>query len=86
MKKIFVLAVLALTLAACSKPESEIRPAENDGMITLTATLAPKGAATKALEIGQEWAIVEQDRERILKWEDAITCAYFNMRETGLVK
>ena len=49
MKKIFVLAALALTLAACSKPESEIRPAENDGMITLTATLAPKGVATKAL-------------------------------------
>ena len=49
MKKIFILAALALTLAACSKPESEIRPAENDGMITLTATLAPKGAATKAL-------------------------------------
>ena len=61
MKKIFILAALALTLAACSKPESEIRPAENDGMITLTATLAPKGAATKAIaedgnNLKAEWA------------------------------
>ena len=48
MKKIFTLAVLALTLAACNK--QDIQPVEqNDGMITLSATLAPKGAATKAL-------------------------------------
>lgn len=48
MKRIFVLAALALTLAACNK--QDIQPVgQNDGMITLTATLAPKGAATKAI-------------------------------------
>ena len=65
MKKFFALAALALTLAACSKPESEIRPVENDGMITLSATLAPKGAATKALTedgntLKADWAQNEQ--------------------------
>ena len=51
-----------------------------------TGMLDLKGIFKKALEIGQEWAIVEQDRERVLKWEDAIACAYFNMKETGLVE
>ena len=51
-----------------------------------TGKLDLKGIFNKAIEIGQEWAIVEQDRERILKWEDAIACAYFNMKETGLVE
>ncbi len=51
-----------------------------------TGKLDLKGIFAKALEIGQEWAIVEQDRERILKWEDAILCAYFNMKETGFVE
>ncbi len=65
MKKIFTLAVLALTLAACNK--QDIQPVEqNDGMITLTATLAPKGAATKALtddgdgKLKAEWAVNEK--------------------------
>ena len=40
----------------------------------------------KALEIGQEWAIVEQDRERILPFKDAIRGAYYNMKETGFVE
>ena len=63
MKKIFVIAALALTVAACSK--QELRPVENEGMITLTATLAPKGAATKALAdagttLKAEWAVGEE--------------------------
>ena len=40
----------------------------------------------KALEIGQEYVIVEQDRERVLKFEDAIVCAYYNLKETGYVE
>ena len=51
-----------------------------------TGKLDLKGIFGKALEIGQEWAIVEQDRERILPWKDAIACAYYNMKETGLVE
>ena len=51
-----------------------------------TGKLDLKGIFAKALEIGQEWAIVEQDRERILKWEDAIACGYYNMKETGFVE
>ncbi len=51
-----------------------------------TGKLDLKGIFTKALEIGQEWAIAEQDRERVLKWEDAILCGYLNMKETGLVE
>ena len=63
MKKIFLIAALALSLAACSK--QELRPVENEGMITLTATLAPKGAATKALAdagttLKAEWAVGEE--------------------------
>ena len=63
MKKIFLIAALALTVSACSK--QELRPVENEGMITLTATLAPKGAATKALAdagttLKAEWAVGEE--------------------------
>ena len=64
MKKIFVLAALALTLAACNK--QDIQPVgQNDGMITLTATLAPKGAATKAISedgntLKADWAVNEE--------------------------
>ena len=63
MKKIFLLAALAITLAACNK--ADVRPVEkNDGMITLTAPLAPKGAATKALaedggKLKASWAVDE---------------------------
>ena len=63
MKKIFLIAALALTVSACSK--QELRPVENEGMITLTATLAPKAAATKALTdagttLKAEWAVDEE--------------------------
>ena len=51
-----------------------------------TGALDLKGILNKAIEIGQTWAIVEQDRERVLKWKDAIACAYFNLKETGLVE
>ena len=40
----------------------------------------------KALDIGQEWAIVEQDRVRNLSLEDSLLCGYFNMKETDLVE
>ena len=40
----------------------------------------------KALEIGQEWAIVEQDRERHIPFSKSIVGAYYNMKETGFVE
>ena len=40
----------------------------------------------KALEIGQEWVIVEQDRVRNLNVEDSLLCGYFNLKETDLVE
>ena len=54
MKKIFGIAALLLTLAACNKIETDITPVEElsdskqEG-ITITATLAPKTADTKAV-------------------------------------
>ena len=54
MKKIFGIATLLLTLAACNKVETDITPVEqlSDSKIegiTITATLAPKTAVTKAV-------------------------------------
>ena len=62
MKKIIVIAMLVLVLAACSN--LEVHPVHDDGMITLTARLSPKGAATKALTedvntIRAEWSVGE---------------------------
>ena len=49
-----------------------------------TGKLDLGGIYAKALEIGQDWAILEQDRERVLSWKDAILCGYLNSKETGL--
>jgi len=51
-----------------------------------TGMLDLKGIFKKAIEIGIEYAIVEQDRVRHLNWEDALLCAYLNMKETGYVE
>ncbi|MCL2093552.1 MAG: sugar phosphate isomerase/epimerase [Treponema sp.] len=51
-----------------------------------TGALDLPGILKKAIEIGQEWAIVEQDRTRNLNWEDALHCSYLNMKETGYVE
>ena len=52
MKKVFGIAALLLALAACNKVETEItlveQPSDSKG-ITITATLAPKTADTKAV-------------------------------------
>ena len=68
--KIFMMAALALTFAACSNDDNDIQnspqPAKAEG-ITITATLAPKtgGAATRALTPGDNkivasWAVGEK--------------------------
>ena len=52
MKKVFGIAALLLALAACNKIETEITPAGQSSAgkgITITATLAPKTADTKAV-------------------------------------
>ena len=51
-----------------------------------TGKMDIKAILAKAVEIGQEWAIVEQDRERVLPWEQALLCSYLNMKETGFVE
>ena len=54
MKKVFGIAALLLALAACNK-ETEITPVEQPSDskgITITATLAPKTADTKAVADG----------------------------------
>ncbi|MBR3988958.1 MAG: hypothetical protein IKI85_00220, partial [Bacteroidales bacterium] len=66
IRKLIALAALPLTIAACSKSETEEQqqPVESKG-ITLTATLAPKGAPTKALadngdgKLTASWAVGE---------------------------
>ena len=67
MKKVFGIAALLLALAACNK-ETEITPVEQPSDskgITITATLAPKTADTKAVadkgddKITVTWAVNE---------------------------
>ena len=50
-----------------------------------TGMLDLKGIFTKAIEIGQEWVISEQDRINNLSWEESMQCGILNMKETGLV-
>ena len=68
MKKVFGIAALLLALAACNKVETEITPVEQPSDskgITITATLAPKTAVTKAVadngdnKITVTWAVNE---------------------------
>lgn len=65
MKKIFGYVVMVLAIAACNSFETNVQPEGKDGMITITATLAPKGAATKAVseetdKIAVNWAENEE--------------------------
>ncbi|MBR1699954.1 MAG: hypothetical protein IJ714_09275, partial [Bacteroidales bacterium] len=69
MKKVFGIAALLLALAACNKIETEITPIEQPSDskgITITATLAPKTAVTKAVadngdnKITASWAVGER--------------------------
>jgi len=49
MKKVFGIAAMLLALASCNKVETEIQPIDKAEGITITATLAPKTAVTKAV-------------------------------------
>ena len=64
MKKVFGIAAMLLALSACDKVETEIQPVPGEEGITITATLAPKGANTKAVADGGDkitvtWAVDE---------------------------
>ena len=64
MKKVFGIAAMLLTLSACNKVETEIQSVPCEEGITITATLAPKGANTKAVADGGDkitvtWAVNE---------------------------
>ena len=55
---------MLLALSACNKVETEIQPVPGEEGITITATLAPKGANTKAVADGGDkitvtWAVNE---------------------------
>lgn len=58
MKKILTIAALALTIVACSNDIDEQpveQPAKTDGMVTITAKLAPKSdAGTRAVALGKD--------------------------------
>lgn len=59
MKKIFTMAALAFLMTACSndidEPQAQQQPANSDGMITITAKLAPKSeAGTRAVTPGTD--------------------------------
>lgn len=59
MKKIFTMAALALLMTACGndidEPQAQQQPANLDGMITITAKLAPKSeAGTRAVSTGTD--------------------------------
>lgn len=57
------------------------------GFTTLgTGKLDLKGVLKKALEIGIDYAIVEQDRMRNLSMKDSLLCSYLNMKETGFIE
>ena len=64
MKKVFGIAAMLLALSACNKVETEIQPVPCEEGITITATLAPKSANTKAVADGGDkitvtWAVNE---------------------------
>jgi len=64
------------------------RDAESDfGFTSLgTGGLDLKGVLKKAIEIGMEYVIVEQDRTRHLSWEDSLLCSYLNLKETDMIE
>ena len=66
MKKVFGFIAMALAIVACNKNEMNVRPEEKvqEGTITITAQLAPKGEITKAVSdqgtsIKVDWAVDE---------------------------
>lgn len=54
MKKILGFVAMVLAIAACNTMEMDNQPTGKDGMITITAQLAPKTAMTKALAFGKD--------------------------------
>ena len=54
--KYLTMAALALLTAACSSDDNELaqQPTTSNGMVTITAKLAPKTGTTRALELGQD--------------------------------
>jgi len=54
--KYLTMAALALLTAACSSDDNEQaqQPTTSNGMVTITAKLAPKTGTTRALELGQD--------------------------------
>lgn len=54
MKKILGFVAMVLAIAACNTMEMDNQPTGKDGMITITAQLAPKTALTKALAFGKD--------------------------------
>lgn len=73
MKKILGFVAMALAIAACNTMEMDNQPAEKDGMITITAQLAPKTPITKAVadngdnKITATWAEGEHLAIRYMK-------------------
>lgn len=65
MKKILGFVAMVLAIAACNTMEMDNQPAGKDGMITITAQLAPKTPITKAVadngdnKITATWAVGE---------------------------
>ena len=69
MKKVFGIAALLLALAVCNKVETEITPVEQPSDskgITITATLAPKTADTKAVADGGDKITVSWAQNEVL--------------------
>ena len=54
MKKMLGFVAMVLAIAACNTMEMDNQTAQKDGMITITAQLAPKTAMTKALDFGKD--------------------------------
>lgn len=51
-----------------------------------TGILNLSGVLEAGVNIGQEWAIVEQDFQRNLSQKETLAAAYLNMKETGFVE
>lgn len=51
-----------------------------------TGILNLAGVLEAGVNIGQEWAIIEQDFQRNLTQKETLTAAYLNMKETGFVE
>ena len=51
-----------------------------------TGILNLSGVLEAGVQIGQEWAIVEQDYQRNLSEKETLAAAYLNMKETGFLE